>query len=501
MENKKTRYLYGAAVQGIQDFIFQTNKLREIVGASELVEQICTTAFDKYAVGGESIVRAAGNIKYLFNTDAACAEAVENFPRKVMSMAPGITISQAVVSIHNEEEYAKKADELEKLLIAQRNKQVRPVTVGLMSIKRAPSTGFPAIAYNKDGDLIDEASLHKSKHATVKKLAVKSFGKEISDKQIAYNIEEIVGKNNWIAIIHADGNGIGNIVKAVAANQADMSKFSKMLDDITKIAANKAYDSLIENNRFDETKIIPLRPVVLSGDDMTLICRADLAVDYTKKFIEEFEIQSQNILKGLSLHNEENKKFIEDGLTACAGIAFVKASYPFHYAVHLAEILCSRAKKASKRIDKDLAPSCLMFHKVQDSFIEDFSKIAERELIPSGTKLTFEAGPYYCGRRALEKYFKECPASVDTLLKNIKIIKDSPVKSHIREWLNLLFNNVGFANQKMQRVINLNPSIAASLHLNEYKNLGVDEEKIVPFYDMLSLLSILYNETNKIKED
>lgn len=38
---KKTKYLYGAEVQGIQGFIFQTNKLREIVGASELVEEIC----------------------------------------------------------------------------------------------------------------------------------------------------------------------------------------------------------------------------------------------------------------------------------------------------------------------------------------------------------------------------------------------------------------------------------------------------------------------------
>ena len=34
------KYLYGAAVQGIQNFIFQTNELKDIVGASELVEDI-----------------------------------------------------------------------------------------------------------------------------------------------------------------------------------------------------------------------------------------------------------------------------------------------------------------------------------------------------------------------------------------------------------------------------------------------------------------------------
>ena len=40
-----SKYLYGAAVQGIQNFIFQTNKLRDIIGASELVARVCTTMF------------------------------------------------------------------------------------------------------------------------------------------------------------------------------------------------------------------------------------------------------------------------------------------------------------------------------------------------------------------------------------------------------------------------------------------------------------------------
>ena len=42
-----TKYLYGASVQGIQQFIFQTNELKDIVGASELVESICTELFKK----------------------------------------------------------------------------------------------------------------------------------------------------------------------------------------------------------------------------------------------------------------------------------------------------------------------------------------------------------------------------------------------------------------------------------------------------------------------
>ena len=42
-----SKYLYGASVQGIQSFIFKTNKLAEIIGASELIEQLCTSLFEK----------------------------------------------------------------------------------------------------------------------------------------------------------------------------------------------------------------------------------------------------------------------------------------------------------------------------------------------------------------------------------------------------------------------------------------------------------------------
>ncbi len=63
------RYLFGASVQGIQNFIFSTNKLKEIIGASEMIEHICTDLFFKTAnIKPEDrniILSAAGNIKEL----------------------------------------------------------------------------------------------------------------------------------------------------------------------------------------------------------------------------------------------------------------------------------------------------------------------------------------------------------------------------------------------------------------------------------------------------
>ena len=37
----------GTSVQGIQGYIFQTNKLKDVIGASELVKDLCETNFKK----------------------------------------------------------------------------------------------------------------------------------------------------------------------------------------------------------------------------------------------------------------------------------------------------------------------------------------------------------------------------------------------------------------------------------------------------------------------
>jgi hypothetical protein len=264
MENKNenTKYLYGAAVQGIQGFIFQTNKLKEIVGANELVEQICTTAFafDDYGVkieDSKSILCAAGNIKHIFDNKKDCETVVLNFPRKVMKMAPGITISQAVVEYDGKDEsYEKTVNELEQRLRTQRNKPVRSLTLGLMAISRAPSTGLPAVPVPKDmreknkiERLMDDASVQKLKRADatrklMNKIVTEDKLKELAkndekaiEKLIANNIEDLEGKNSWIAVIHADGNGMGNIVQAVCKDPKDAKIFSTTIESITKKAA------------------------------------------------------------------------------------------------------------------------------------------------------------------------------------------------------------------------------------------------------------------------
>ena len=220
------KYLYGASVQGIQGFIFSTNKLKDIVGASELVEQICTDFFKDFEKNGLPVVKAAGGIKYIFDRKEDCNNAMLLFPKKVIEAAPGITISQAVVPLNDEKDFAQAVNKLEAKLLAMRNKPIASTVTGLMAIERSRQTGLPAVEVVKDElkeEFLDEG-VKKKRRLTiegkvVKKLAIKESGNEyLKDDVIPYNVSDLADKNNWVAIIHVDGNGLGDIIPKIGTD-------------------------------------------------------------------------------------------------------------------------------------------------------------------------------------------------------------------------------------------------------------------------------------------
>ena len=528
----EVKYLYGAAVQGIQGFIFQTNKLREIVGASELVEEICTSKFAKLLGNNgyypdlkkqleddeNCILHAAGNIKYIFDKKEECEKIVREFPKAIYEFAPGVTVSQAVVVFDNIEwkedmsvfvekdvdgknrkvfqSFKNAVNELEKRLRTQRNKPMRSATLGLMGIERSRQTGLPIVDERKvkgewmPVDAGTRAKLDMFKDAEdpnfelTKSLCNTAFGKEkLYSRQIAYDIEKMTEKNDWIAIIHADGNGLGQVVQAIGTNEKQFKEFSEALDKATKAAAVEAYKAV--KDKFNEDKFIPIRPIVLGGDDFTTICRADIALDYVTEFIKQFEVKTNFVSK------YEKLRF--DNLTACAGIAYIKSSYPFYYGYELAETLCSQAKKDAKAGLKDgeLAKSCLMFHKVQDSFTEDWTAIAKRELTPQ-KNISFQFGPYYIKEKKEDGRW-----TVDELKDYVKKLngkEGNAVKSHLRQWMSLLHDNPEMAHQKLLRLISMT---------DEKKNKEKYElHEIIDCTDKdkkNEVITFLYNKTEDFK--
>lgn len=494
-------YLYGAAVQGIQNFIFETNELKDIVGASELVEKICTSLFaetinsniSKLKEDPNAILNAAGNIKYIFKEEDECRKVVLNFPRKVMGAAPGITISQAVVKFDND--FPSAVDELEDKLRAQRNKPMPSSTIGYIGIQRARKTGKPAVNID-GGDYLDDASYKKrfdidGRKRTTKTLCEKCFGEtHLQDNRIAYDIEDITGQNSWIAIIHADGNGLGQVVREIGRDKEQFRAFSKGLDKSTIEAARIAFDQIMTINGSYQEMVIPFRPIVLGGDDLTMICRGDLAIPFVKAYMEQFE--------NLTEENTGRE------LTACAGIAFIKSSYPFYYGYSLAESLCDAAKKDAKKEDMmaandGLVPSCLMFHKVQDSFIESYKDIAKMELTTKDG-YSFSFGPYYLNEQK-DRW------NIEKLIYSCNLLSDedgNAIKTHLRKWISLMIDNGSAAEQHIFRLLEMIPQKRVDLKrfileitYQSDKTDDPDHPGKSPVYDILALNAINNIETKQ----
>ncbi len=463
------KYLYGLTVQGIQSYIFETNKLKEIIGASEIIEQLCTTWFEEFLTNngnnyqGEKLLNAAGNIR--FKTDKTTAQTIfKGYHKVLLEKAPGVPFSQAVVKIENDREY-EAIQKLDEKLRGQRNVPLYETDLGIMLRRKDRKTGnFATTTNNKikdDNKMVDVVSSAKYDHSD-EKLLTKKIKIEGDNLVCPSEFKELAkdSQHSWLAVIHIDGNGMGLRINSILENSNRGDKFKNLQDFSEKVsqstinALNKAINETIMPYK-DNSNLLPMRPIIIGGDDLTIIVRADLAIKFTQVYLEEFENQTKE--KGI---NEGN------GLTAAAGIAFVKEKFPFHYAVNLAEDLTSYAKNKSNR-----EKSCLHFHLVKDSYIDDYDEVQERELIIDDN-FNFINGPYYIND-------KDKP-TIDDLLKNIELLQedDSP-KNGIREWVDAKFNHNLMEGILMDR---LNEKTK-----NRYKKI-LDDKKA--FIDYLSLLAV-----------
>ena len=450
-----SKYLYGASVQGIQEFIFKTNKLQEIVGASEIVKNI-STLFEEHYNADEIILNAAGNIKAVFNSKEACETVVLEFSKLIMQKAYGITISQAVVKLEAKE-IQEDINKLEQKLKVQRNRPSIPLDLSINIMKLNPSTAKPAIKKEKEKykDVATSQKLQAYKHWLNEKPRNKEF-RDISD---------FSNTKNKVAVIHIDGNGLGELIPNLTI---PLSKFSKALDDATQKAFDEARDESMS-----------IREVVLGGDDVTVICSADDALLFTKRFLENFEKNTNSLGK--------------DGLTACAGIAYCNEKYPFHYAVDLAEELCGVAKDHSER-----KHSCLMFHNIQSSNFQSWDKFVKEELTIANNKQTIRCdfGAYYLS--------KDEEANIGDFINSIEAYRcdGSPI-SRLREWLSELYKDDTNAKNLLKRIntiteqkkewnceiMNKNLKFFNKNLSND--NLLIQKDKVLktPIYDVLQILS------------
>lgn len=526
------KYLYGASIQGIQEYIYATNKLQEIIGASEIIDSLgqkfnekkdygeIYAVFDKLRENDlveQILLNAAGNFRAIVDGEENLKKIVRDLPKKIMQNAYGITISQAAAP-YNGNDYGTASKELERKLKTQRNRPSLPLDMSINFMALAPKTARPIVKFD---DVLDISCDQKRKahgrwaEKEYEEKCKKRIGPEKSDKIPFLELKEfseISNDKNKLAVIHADGNGLGVLVKNLTDEVKNTGKldvianFSKALDKATKDAfANAKVKTKVALGKDD----LKIKALILSGDDMTAVCDADIALEFTKNFIEEFE-------------NETDKKgpAIEQKLTMCAGIAYCNEKFPFHYAVALAEELCGVAKKHSKDryvndAEKDIAPSCLMFHNVQSSNFQSWDKFIKDELTIGGEKegraadgknaseIRCDFGPYYLGDTTKSKN----EPKVENFINLAEMYRgEKSPKGKLREWIKELGINDRLAKVMLDRINEVlenrgefDEALKALYGGLSCGNLILEKDgaQKTPIYDVLQFLSVTSGAEDK----
>lgn len=409
-------YLFEATA--IQPYITDGGRLRDLVGASDLIERLCDRdglLDGALAALGETggrirFSRRAAGVFFAFSEDAeAIGRLARLWPLLVQQHTPLLSFNQARGSGATAHEAFADA---QPRLAQSRSLQAPWLPQAGPLLARNPRTGLVGVQRRRDGEVWDITTARKAQHARGDRLAARFADLDAEAWPINLSPEggearafPHRGDSRYIAVVHADGNGLGQLLMDLSASlkgQPDavylnrFLAFSEAIGQATRQAAREATAAVLLPAREAEGHgMVPARPIVLGGDDLSVIVRADLAIAFTRAFLAAFSRQTEAALG--RLRAEQGLAFSLPRLTACAGVAFVKASQPFPMAAALAESLCAAAKQASKTglaADREV-PASLAFHRVTTSLVDDYEVILAQELTtPGAPPLRHTLGAY-----------------------------------------------------------------------------------------------------------
>ncbi|MFP4219913.1 MAG: Cas10/Cmr2 second palm domain-containing protein, partial [Phormidium sp.] len=406
---------------GIQPYIFGSNRLRENIGGSYLVDQ-ATNKWAKDALrelakrlgepiqiydpsrpadkphvedgelAAELVYAGGGNTVLLFQSLDIAKQFTRILSKRILTDAPGINLVAAHQTFDWDNESLHEV--IGELMKNQLDRQKRE------RIPSSPLLGLGVTAACQSTQLVavDMSDKHGcpmpylvSREIAAKLDAVKAANDKLDDTlfdakipkqyKIPLDFDDFgrsFGENSYLAIIHADGNNMGDRFQKYGKDRENRDYITAMrkLSDSVRLAgltalktvANAVVDSIDSDNKVKgkfpiKDKYLPFRPLIYGGDDVTFVCDGRLGLELAEIYLSSF--------KGQKAADDEK-------LSACAGICVVKAHYPFARAYELSEQLCKSAKKFA-RDQKGENLSALDWHLAASGLFGSVGGIRERE--------------------------------------------------------------------------------------------------------------------------
>ena len=362
MKPEHEKYLVSFDTDRIKDYIYATNSLKEIRGASAILvevedERLKDVKSEKqFNLKDDDVAFAAGGSGGFLVEER---EQADQMAQWIESEFRKNTVSGSITAVIVEPNGGQGEGWFKARMATARQKMQRAkaIKAQLASVPLEPYMGpcmscgvLPAEIRDKDeGELICEACANKRNKGRDERGYRKKFKKYVStldaakkaiwqNTDLAPDLNQLaeLDGGNYIGFLSMDGNSMGQILENIERRQDYRNYSDALRNTVEKIV----FGALIEQCR-PINGYWPFEIVLIGGDDLALFVKAEYAMPVALKIMHQFEENSDDILKqaGKNLPKEREK------LSMSASVVFAHGNFPIPALVDIGEALLKRAKK------------------------------------------------------------------------------------------------------------------------------------------------------------
>lgn len=357
-----SQYLLAAEADQIQDLLFRSSRLREVVGGSQLLTRFCTDAAPLLLRGQQAdvVVADGGAFRILFD-DPCRAVAFGAHLAELYRRCTGGRLTVAKPVLADDFRVGSEAAQRE-LREAKQRGDAPDAVLHLPYAAFCASCGIElatthrrrhgderpnyecAACYRKEQSRDEQRGVFL---AAFQDAYAAARGEVAESIQLPHDADEVAAcdPRRYVAYLVADGNGMGVLFSQ--CNRVQMEDLSKSLTATLRESLAHASQTLpkrlAERRRENEAESLPVLPLLLGGDDCFALMPAPWAVDFARRFCTEFEQRLGNHLAdiGLSLGDA--------GPTISAAVVVCKSKYPYALAYRRAHELLRQAKRFARQ--------------------------------------------------------------------------------------------------------------------------------------------------------
>ena len=391
-----------------QEYIYRTNRVKEIAGASRLLANLFTSFFEDNKNGfrinadwkqdapenylqyfndseldAEIVYEGGGNLCVIYKDKETYLKINRALSKKVLDDTFGVSIIASAAPVTGN--FVQDRKNLYLNNAVQKNLGAYHTPCNVLPFTQVDRLTYQPIIEKKDNKQYTTESKKKS-DAYEKLFLEKEDTKKIRDiKLFQKSFDDMTDKGNdsILAVIYIDGNNMGKKVKDATDGKTDYTSGINALRDFSQKtnkdfvenpidAITERLYALYQEHAGDEKEQLKylFRPIISGGDEITIVCNAHAVPEILKVYFQTLTSGSDN--------------------SACAGVALFHSHAPFADVYRIAEECCESGKQRS-HLPENKGKNYIDFHFCHAGITNSLEKIRETQ------EAKYTARPYEYG--------------------------------------------------------------------------------------------------------